>query len=92
MDVEEPHKIEDQTKTREIAVATWAQRFHQTLCSSLANKIALTKSPDGRLHPNVSRRARSLSPLPHNDGDNDNFRHNNLHIYHRTYSPPACNC
>jgi hypothetical protein len=61
---EEPHKIKDRKKkSKQIEVATWAQRFPQTLCSSLANKTALIKSPDRRLHPNVSRRARSLSPL-----------------------------
>jgi hypothetical protein len=30
---------------------------------TLANKTALTKLPDGRLHPNVLRRARSVSSL-----------------------------
>jgi hypothetical protein len=32
-DVEEPHTIKDQQKkTKEIAIATWAERWHQTPC------------------------------------------------------------
>ena len=51
--IEEPHTIikDQKKKTKEIAIATWVKRCHQMQRFSLTYKIALTKPPDGRLHP-----------------------------------------
>jgi hypothetical protein len=51
-DVEEPHSIKNQKqKTKQAAIATWLERWHEVPRSSLAYQTALTKPPDGRPHP-----------------------------------------
>ena len=50
--IEEPHTIKDQkASTGRAVVSTWAERWHQMPCTSLAYKTALTRPPDGRPHP-----------------------------------------
>jgi hypothetical protein len=51
-DIEEPHSIKNQKqKTKQAAIATWSERWHEAPRSSLAYQTALTKPPDGRPHP-----------------------------------------
>jgi hypothetical protein len=60
-DVKEPHTINGQKKkTRETAIAAWAERWHQAPRSSLAYKIALTRPPDGRPHPTFLARQEAV--------------------------------
>jgi hypothetical protein len=48
----EPHTIKHQKKkTKEAAIATWANHWHDSLRDSLAYRTALTKPPDRRTHP-----------------------------------------
>jgi hypothetical protein len=49
---DKPHTIKHQKKkTKEAAVTTWANRWHDLPRTSLAYRTALTKPPDGRTHP-----------------------------------------
>jgi ribonuclease HI len=49
---DEPHTIKSQKRnTKETAIATWSERWHQMPRTSLAYRTALTKPPDGRAHP-----------------------------------------
>ncbi len=49
---EETHSTKDQKKrTRDAAIATWAERWHQLPRVSLSYQTALIKPPDGRPHP-----------------------------------------
>jgi hypothetical protein len=49
---DEPHTIKSQKRnTKETAIATWSERWHQMPCTSLAYRTTLTKPPDGRAHP-----------------------------------------
>ena len=53
----EPHTIKNQTKkTKETAIASWAERWHQLPHTSLAYQTVLTKPPDGRHHPTFQKR------------------------------------
>jgi hypothetical protein len=38
-------------KTKEATIASWADRWHKALHTSLIYRTALTKPPDGRAHP-----------------------------------------
>jgi hypothetical protein len=49
---DEPHTIKNQKKrTKQTAIATWAERWHTAPRSSLAYRTALTRPPDGKPHP-----------------------------------------
>jgi hypothetical protein len=49
---QEPHTIKHQKKkTKEAAIASWADHWHKALCTSLVYRTALTKPPDGQAHP-----------------------------------------
>jgi hypothetical protein len=49
---QEPHMIKHQKKqTKEAMIASWANCWHKAPCTSLVYRTALTKPPDGRVHP-----------------------------------------
>jgi hypothetical protein len=49
--------VTEKKKTKESAIATWAERWHNSLHTSLAYCTALTKPPDGRVHPTFTIKA-----------------------------------
>ena len=49
---DEPHTIKHlKKKTKENTIAKWTEHWHSTPHTLLAYRTALTKPPDGRLHP-----------------------------------------
>jgi hypothetical protein len=57
---EEPHTIKYQKKkTKEAAIATWADHWHNSPCTSLVYRTALTKPPDSRPNPTFKTKPNS---------------------------------
>lgn len=51
-EIEEPHTTKKQKATaKQQAYQGWAEQWHQAPRTSLVYRTALTKPPDGRLHP-----------------------------------------
>ena len=51
-EVDEPHSIKNQkAKTEEEVITTWAKQWHQNPYMSLSYSTALSKPPDGKVHP-----------------------------------------
>src|SRR5258707_2521431 len=49
---EETHSIKDQKRrTKGVATISWAEQWHQELCTSLAYRTALMLPPNGKPHP-----------------------------------------
>ena len=92
-EVDEPHSIDKQKcKTKVAVVKEWTQQWHQAPHKSLIYHTALTKPPDGRVHPsfNITKTEamNSHNPNPAVNQDMDNQA--KAKFSHSTYSTFYC--